>query len=95
MIGPEKGQKVRSVPNGSISMGVLMNGIDMQVVLIHGLSVPSIIWQDVAPQLAASGFRVLIYGPSFPHRLHSTVSPTSRFHADHMHIFRHCITIPP
>lgn len=30
--------------------------------LIHGLSVPSIIWQDVAPQLAAKGFRTLVYG---------------------------------
>ena len=42
--------------------------------LLHGLSVPSIIWQDVAPQLAASGFRVLIYGPSVSPRLHFTRS---------------------
>ena len=34
----------------------------LQVVLIHGLSVPSIIWKDVAPQLAKSGYRVLLYG---------------------------------
>lgn len=40
----------------------------IQVVLIHGLSVPSIIWKDVAPHLAQSGFRVLLYGacPSTP-----------------------------
>ena len=44
--------------------------------LLHGLSVPSIIWQDVAPQLAASGFRVLIYGPSVSSRLHFTCSLT-------------------
>ena len=36
--------------------------IPSQVVLIHGLSVPSIIWKDVAPQLAAKGYRVLLYG---------------------------------
>lgn len=34
--------------------------------LIHGLSVPSIIWKDVAPQLVANGFRVLIYGAPIP-----------------------------
>ena len=35
-----------------------------QVVLIHGLSVPSIIWKDVAPNLAKNGYRVLLYGES-------------------------------
>lgn len=30
--------------------------------LIHGLSVPAIIWKDIAPELAARGFRVLLYG---------------------------------
>ena len=33
-----------------------------QVVLIHGLSIPSIIWRDVAPTLADLGYRVLVYG---------------------------------
>ncbi len=33
-----------------------------QVILIHGLSIPSIIWRDVAPTLAANGYRVLLYG---------------------------------
>ena len=33
-----------------------------QIVLIHGLSIPAIIWKDVAPVLAARGFRVLLYG---------------------------------
>ncbi|TCD65971.1 hypothetical protein EIP91_001963 [Steccherinum ochraceum] len=32
-----------------------------RIVLIHGLSIPAIIWQDVAPQLAANGYRVLLY----------------------------------
>ena len=31
---------------------------------MHGLSIPAIIWKDVAPQLAAKGFRVLVYGTS-------------------------------
>ena len=34
----------------------------MQIVLIHGLSIPAIVWKDVAPVLAARGFRVLLYG---------------------------------
>ncbi|KII94579.1 hypothetical protein PLICRDRAFT_96811 [Plicaturopsis crispa FD-325 SS-3] len=32
-----------------------------KIVLIHGLSVPAIMWKDVAPTLAARGFRVLLY----------------------------------
>jgi len=32
-----------------------------KIVLIHGLSIPAIIWKDVAPVLAARGFRVLLY----------------------------------
>ncbi|KAI0782541.1 alpha/beta-hydrolase [Abortiporus biennis] len=32
-----------------------------KTVLIHGLSVPAIIWKDVAPQLAQNGHRVLLY----------------------------------
>lgn len=32
-----------------------------KIVLIHGLSVPSMIWQNVVPMLTANGFRVLIY----------------------------------
>jgi pimeloyl-ACP methyl ester carboxylesterase len=34
----------------------------VQVVLIHGLSIPAMIWKNVAPQLASRGFRVLVYG---------------------------------
>lgn len=34
----------------------------VQVVLIHGLSIPAMIWKSVAPQLASRGFRVLVYG---------------------------------
>ncbi|KIY49147.1 alpha/beta-hydrolase [Fistulina hepatica ATCC 64428] len=32
-----------------------------KIVLIHGLSVPAIIWKDVAPQLSKRGYRVLVY----------------------------------
>ncbi|KAL5527956.1 hypothetical protein ACEPAG_6757 [Sanghuangporus baumii] len=32
-----------------------------KIVLVHGLSIPAIIWKDVAPQLAGKGFRVLVY----------------------------------
>ncbi|KAF8632813.1 hypothetical protein AX15_001674 [Amanita polypyramis BW_CC] len=32
-----------------------------KVVLIHGLSIPAIIWRDVAPSLSTSGYRVLLY----------------------------------
>ena len=39
-----------------------MTSMRAQLVLIHGLSVPSMIWQDVAPELASKGFRILVYG---------------------------------
>ncbi|KAF8549951.1 alpha/beta-hydrolase [Imleria badia] len=32
-----------------------------RAVLIHGLSVPAIVWKDVAPVLASRGYRVLLY----------------------------------
>ena len=38
-----------------------------QVILINGLSIPAIIWRDVAPTLAASGYRVLLYGELIVH----------------------------
>ncbi|KAF5385411.1 hypothetical protein D9757_005387 [Collybiopsis confluens] len=34
---------------------------DKKIVLIHGLSVPAMIWKEVAPSLAAKGYRVLLY----------------------------------
>ena len=33
-----------------------------QIVLVHGLSIPAIVWKDVAPALAKKGFRVMVYG---------------------------------
>lgn len=38
-----------------------------QVILINGLSIPAIIWRDVAPTLATSGYRVLLYGKLIVH----------------------------
>ncbi|KAL9713172.1 hypothetical protein Ac2012v2_004413 [Leucoagaricus gongylophorus] len=32
-----------------------------KIVLIHGLSIPAIVWKDVAPHLAANGYHVLLY----------------------------------
>ncbi|KIJ50034.1 hypothetical protein M422DRAFT_777164 [Sphaerobolus stellatus SS14] len=32
-----------------------------KVVLIHGISTPSIMWKDFAPWLAGKGFRILVY----------------------------------
>ncbi|THG92954.1 hypothetical protein EW026_g8136 [Hermanssonia centrifuga] len=48
-----------SFPLGRVRYWLLGPQDGSRVVLIHGLSVPSIIWQDVAPQLALKGFRVL------------------------------------
>ena len=33
----------------------------VQIILIHGLSIPSLIYASVAPSLAQQGFRVLLY----------------------------------
>ncbi|THU81870.1 alpha/beta-hydrolase [Dendrothele bispora CBS 962.96] len=33
----------------------------IKIVLIHGLSLPSLIWKHIAPSLASHGFRVLVY----------------------------------
>lgn len=36
----------------------------VQIVLVPGLSIPAIIWKNVAPKLASRGFHVLLYGES-------------------------------
>ncbi|THH29791.1 hypothetical protein EUX98_g4385 [Antrodiella citrinella] len=48
-------------PYGRVRYWMLGPEDGTRIVLIHGLSVPAIIWQDVAPQLAAKGYRVLLY----------------------------------
>lgn len=49
------------VPDAFLSLSRLSYSL-LQVVLIHGLSVPAIIWKDIAPRLVEKGFRVLMYG---------------------------------
>ncbi|KAI0920749.1 hypothetical protein AcW2_005920 [Taiwanofungus camphoratus] len=49
------------LPHGTVRYWLVGPHNGTRVVLIHGLSVPAIIWKDVAPALAASGFRVLLY----------------------------------
>ena len=63
-IGPTLAHRPRKWQKSTSSLVLNMYTVPTtpQVVLIHGLSVPSIIWKDVAPQLAAKGFRVLLYG---------------------------------
>ncbi|KDR84352.1 hypothetical protein GALMADRAFT_55533 [Galerina marginata CBS 339.88] len=48
-------------PNGKVRYWLLGPEKGKKVVLIHGLSIPAIIWKDVAPSLAARGYRVLLY----------------------------------
>ncbi|KIM38718.1 hypothetical protein M413DRAFT_75699 [Hebeloma cylindrosporum] len=50
LVGPEKGKRARQRDRD-----------ELHVVLIHGLSIPAIVWKDVAPSLAARGYRVLLY----------------------------------
>ncbi|RPD62992.1 alpha/beta-hydrolase [Lentinus tigrinus ALCF2SS1-6] len=49
IIGPEDGMKACFSPDLA------------SVVLIHGVSTPSVSWKAIGPYLAAKGFRVLIY----------------------------------
>ncbi|KAF9480153.1 alpha/beta-hydrolase [Pholiota conissans] len=48
-------------PNGKVRYWLLGPENGKKVVLIHGLSIPAIIWKDVAPTLVARGYRVLLY----------------------------------
>ncbi|PBK63462.1 alpha/beta-hydrolase [Armillaria solidipes] len=48
-------------PYGRVRYWLLGPETGRKIVLIHGLSVPSLIWKDIAPQLAARGYRVLMY----------------------------------
>jgi pimeloyl-ACP methyl ester carboxylesterase len=50
-----------SLPYGRVRYWLLGPEKGKKIVLIHGLSLPSIIWKDVAPKLASRGFRVLLY----------------------------------
>ncbi|PFH46559.1 hypothetical protein AMATHDRAFT_183280 [Amanita thiersii Skay4041] len=50
-----------TLPFGKVRYWLLGPEGGQKVVLIHGLSIPAIIWRDVAPSLAARGYRVLLY----------------------------------
>ncbi len=58
-MGPETGAKVR---RDRVPKDGRRSSDHLQIVLIHGLSVPSLIWKDIAPELSARGYRVLLYG---------------------------------
>ncbi|KAM5534445.1 hypothetical protein V8D89_011912 [Ganoderma adspersum] len=56
-----KGGAYVKFPQGSVRYWLVGPENGKRVVLIHGLSVPAIIWKDVAPKLVAKGYRVLLY----------------------------------
>lgn len=60
ILGPRDAREQVCLPPPPL-LRLLMRTL-LQLVLIHGLSVPSIIWTDVAPALAQKGYRVLVYG---------------------------------
>ncbi|ETW84168.1 hypothetical protein HETIRDRAFT_146780 [Heterobasidion irregulare TC 32-1] len=49
------------LPFGTVRYWLIGPENGKKIVLIHGLSVPAMIWRDVAPALASNGFRVLLY----------------------------------
>ncbi|KAI0303924.1 alpha/beta-hydrolase [Russula brevipes] len=50
-----------SLPFGNVRYWLLGPEAGEKIILIHGLSIPSLIWKDVAPTLASRGYRVLLY----------------------------------
>ncbi|XP_006456887.1 hypothetical protein AGABI2DRAFT_154349 [Agaricus bisporus var. bisporus H97] len=50
-----------SFPQGRMRYWLLGPENGKKVVLIHGLSIPAIVWKDIAPRLVARGYRVLLY----------------------------------
>ncbi|KAF9044239.1 Alpha/Beta hydrolase protein [Panaeolus papilionaceus] len=48
-------------PSGRVRYWLLGPETGKKIVLIHGLSIPAIVWKDVAPALASNGYRVLLY----------------------------------
>ncbi|KAF8916908.1 Alpha/Beta hydrolase protein [Mucidula mucida] len=48
-------------PYGRVRYWLMGPETGAKIVLIHGLSVPSLIWKDIAPELSARGYRVLLY----------------------------------
>ncbi|KAF7432585.1 hypothetical protein PC9H_004527 [Pleurotus ostreatus] len=48
-------------PYGKVRYWLIGPEDGKKVVLIHGLSIPAMVWKDVAPALASRGYRVLLY----------------------------------
>ncbi|KAF8874541.1 Alpha/Beta hydrolase protein [Infundibulicybe gibba] len=51
-----------SFPHGRMRYWLIGPESGKKIVLVHGLSIPAIIWRDVGPELASRGYRVLLYG---------------------------------
>ncbi|EIM88616.1 alpha/beta-hydrolase [Stereum hirsutum FP-91666 SS1] len=49
------------LPYGRVRFWILGPESGQKVILINGLSIPAIIWKDVAPALVSNGFNVLLY----------------------------------
>ncbi|EGN94947.1 hypothetical protein SERLA73DRAFT_187220 [Serpula lacrymans var. lacrymans S7.3] len=56
-----EGGAYATFPYGRVRYWLIGPENGRKVVLIHGLSIPSIVWKDVAPVLATHGYRVLLY----------------------------------
>ncbi|KAG1811629.1 Alpha/Beta hydrolase protein [Suillus variegatus] len=50
-----------NLPLGRVRYWLIGPEDGQRIVLIHGLSIPAIVWKDVAPVLASQGYRVLLY----------------------------------
>ncbi|KIK96094.1 hypothetical protein PAXRUDRAFT_826326 [Paxillus rubicundulus Ve08.2h10] len=50
-----------TLPHGRTRYWVIGPENGQKVVLIHGLSIPAIVWKDVAPVLSSHGYRILLY----------------------------------
>ncbi|KAG2132200.1 Alpha/Beta hydrolase protein [Suillus cothurnatus] len=50
-----------NLPLGRVRYWLIGPEDGRRIVLIHGLSIPAIVWKDVAPVLASRGYRVLLY----------------------------------
>ena len=61
IIGPEIGKKVGH-PSSKSDKVPMSDSVIHQVAFIHGISAPSIVFESIAPALAAKGARVLLYG---------------------------------
>ncbi|KAK0443949.1 Alpha/Beta hydrolase protein [Desarmillaria tabescens] len=76
------GGSYAELPFGRTRYWLLGPEMGRKLVLIHGLSIPSIVWKDIAPQLAERGYRVLMYGQSSFWMGDMSTPNTTRFFAD-------------